>query len=126
MSSVFALISWNYTVIGHLQMILPYFGGVAKLDGRPVMIIGHQKGRDTKEKLLRNFRMPRPEGYRKALRLMRLAERFHLPILTFIDTPRGRIYLEYVAEERGQSEAIARNLLEIAEAPYPNYLYSNR
>lgn len=92
-------------------------GIVARLDGRPVMIIGHQKGRDTKEKLLRNFGMPRPEGYRKALRLMRLAERFHLPILTFIDTPGA--YPGVGAEERGQSEAIARNLLEMAELRTP-------
>ncbi|MCW8882492.1 MAG: acetyl-CoA carboxylase carboxyl transferase subunit alpha, partial [Sedimenticola sp.] len=84
-------------------------GGVARLDGRPVMIIGHQKGRDTKEKLFRNFGMPRPEGYRKALRLMETAERFKLPILTFIDTPGA--YPGIGAEERGQSEAIAKNLL---------------
>ena len=83
-------------------------GGVARMDGRPVMIIGHQKGRDTKEKIRRNFGMPRPEGYRKALRLMELAERFHLPVLTFIDTPGA--YPGVDAEERGQSEAIARNL----------------
>jgi acetyl-CoA carboxylase carboxyl transferase subunit alpha len=83
-------------------------GGLARLDGRPVMVIGHQKGRDTKEKILRNFGMPRPEGYRKALRLMRLAERFRLPLLTFIDTPGA--YPGVGAEERGQSEAIARNL----------------
>jgi acetyl-CoA carboxylase carboxyl transferase subunit alpha len=87
-------------------------GGVARLDGHSVMLIGHQKGRDTKEKLLRNFGMPRPEGYRKALRLMQLAERFHLPILTFIDTPGA--YPGVGAEERGQSEAIARNLMEMA------------
>jgi len=83
-------------------------GGLGRLDGRPVMVIGHQKGRDTKEKLQRNFGMPRPEGYRKALRLMRMAERFKLPILTFIDTPGA--YPGVDAEERGQSEAIARNL----------------
>ncbi|MBB1125355.1 acetyl-CoA carboxylase carboxyltransferase subunit alpha [Thiospirillum jenense] len=83
-------------------------GGLARLDGRAVMVIGHQKGRDTKEKILRNFGMPRPEGYRKALRLMQLAERFSLPILTFIDTPGA--YPGVGAEERGQSEAIARNL----------------
>ena len=83
-------------------------GGVARLDGRPVMIIGHQKGRDTKEKIRRNFGMPRPEGYRKALRLMELAERFRMPVLTFIDTPGA--YPGVDAEERGQSEAIARNL----------------
>lgn len=83
-------------------------GGVARLDGRPVMLIGQQKGRDTKEKLFRNFGMPRPEGYRKALRLMETAERFKLPILTFIDTPGA--YPGIGAEERGQSEAIAKNL----------------
>jgi len=87
-------------------------GGVARLGDRAVMVIGHQKGRDTKEKILRNFGMPRPEGYRKALRLMQLAERFHLPILTFIDTPGA--YPGVGAEERGQSEAIARSLLEMA------------
>jgi acetyl-CoA carboxylase carboxyl transferase subunit alpha len=83
-------------------------GGPARLDGRPVMIIGHQKGYETREKVRRNFGMPRPEGYRKALRLMRMAERFGLPILTFIDTPGA--YPGVGAEERGQSEAIARNL----------------
>ena len=83
-------------------------GGLARMDGRPVMVIGHQKGRDTKEKIHRNFGMPRPEGYRKALRLMEMAERFRLPILTFIDTPGA--YPGVGAEERGQSEAIARNL----------------
>ncbi|MDZ7621615.1 MAG: acetyl-CoA carboxylase carboxyltransferase subunit alpha [Candidatus Competibacteraceae bacterium] len=87
-------------------------GGPARLDGRPVMVIGHQKGRDTKEKIYRNFGMPRPEGYRKALRLMKLAERFHLPVLTFIDTPGA--YPGIGAEERGQSEAIARNLFEMS------------
>jgi acetyl-CoA carboxylase carboxyl transferase subunit alpha len=92
-------------------------GGVARLDGRPVMIIGHQKGRDTKEKVLRNFGMPRPEGYRKALRLMEMAERFRLPILTFIDTPGA--YPGVGAEERGQSEAIARNLLEMSQLRTP-------
>ncbi len=86
--------------------------GIGRLDGRPVMIIGHQKGRDTKEKLKRNFGMPRPEGYRKALRMMETAERFKLPILTFIDTPGA--YPGIDAEERGQSEAIARNLREMA------------
>ena len=84
-------------------------GGLARLEGRPVMVIGHQKGRDTKEKIFRNFGMPRPEGYRKALRLMNLAERFRLPILTFIDTPGA--YPGVGAEERGQSEAIAKNLM---------------
>ncbi len=87
-------------------------GGVARLDGRPVLVIGHQKGRDTKTKVMRNFGMPRPEGYRKALRLMRLAEKFRLPVITFIDTPGA--YPGVGAEERGQSEAIARNLLEMA------------
>jgi len=92
-------------------------GGIARLDSRPVMIIGHQKGRDTKEKIYRNFGMPRPEGYRKALRLMRTAERFRLPILTFIDTPGA--YPGVDAEERGQSEAIARNLMEMAGLKVP-------
>lgn len=87
-------------------------GGLARLHGRPVMVIGQQKGRDTKEKIYRNFGMPRPEGYRKALRLMQLAERFKLPIVTFIDTPGA--YPGIGAEERGQSEAIARNLFEMA------------
>jgi acetyl-CoA carboxylase carboxyl transferase subunit alpha len=92
-------------------------GGLGRLDGRPVMIIGQQKGRDTKGKIRRNFGMPRPEGYRKALRLMKLAERFRLPLLTFIDTPGA--YPGVGAEERGQSEAIARNLLEMAELRIP-------
>ncbi len=83
-------------------------GGIGRLEGRPVIIIGHQKGRDVNEKVRRNFGMPRPEGYRKALRLMGLAERFHLPVVTFIDTPGA--YPGVGAEERGQSEAIARNL----------------
>jgi acetyl-CoA carboxylase carboxyl transferase subunit alpha len=83
-------------------------GGIGRLDGRPVIIIGHQKGRDTNEKVRRNFGMPRPEGYRKALRLMGLAERFRMPVVTFIDTPGA--YPGVGAEERGQSEAIARNL----------------
>ena len=92
-------------------------GGIGRLDGRPIMVIGHQKGRTTKEKLDRNFGMPRPEGYRKALRLMRMAEKFHLPILTFIDTPGA--YPGVGAEERGQSEAIARNLYVMARLPVP-------
>ncbi len=92
-------------------------GGLARIDGRPVMVIGHQKGRDTKEKILRNFGMPRPEGYRKALRLMEMAERFSLPILTFIDTPGA--YPGVGAEERGQSEAIARNLREMSRLRTP-------
>jgi acetyl-CoA carboxylase carboxyl transferase subunit alpha len=91
--------------------------GIARLDGTPVAIIGHQKGRDTKEKLLRNFGMPRPEGYRKALRIMETAERFRLPILTFIDTPGA--YPGVGAEERGQSEAIARNLREMSTLKTP-------
>ncbi|HEC16263.1 MAG TPA: acetyl-CoA carboxylase carboxyl transferase subunit alpha [Sedimenticola sp.] len=92
-------------------------GGVARLDGQPVMVIGHQKGRDTTENIYRNFGMPRPEGYRKALRLMETAERFKLPILTFIDTPGA--YPGVGAEERGQSEAIARNLLVMAGLRVP-------
>ncbi|CAM2754835.1 acetyl-CoA carboxylase carboxyl transferase subunit alpha [Vibrio mytili] len=83
-------------------------GGMARLEGRPVMIIGHQKGRETKEKVKRNFGMPKPEGYRKALRLMQMAERFNMPIITFIDT--AGAYPGVGAEERGQSEAIAKNL----------------
>ncbi|UNK49386.1 acetyl-CoA carboxylase carboxyltransferase subunit alpha [Lysobacter sp. S4-A87] len=92
-------------------------GGLGRINGRSVVIIGHQKGRDTKSKIKRNFGMPRPEGYRKALRLMKLAERFRLPILTFIDTPGA--YPGVGAEERGQSEAIARNLLEMSELKVP-------
>ncbi|WP_373507791.1 acetyl-CoA carboxylase carboxyl transferase subunit alpha [Thiocapsa sp.] len=92
-------------------------GGLARIEGRSVMVIGHQKGRDTKEKILRNFGMPRPEGYRKALRLMEMAERFGLPILTFIDTPGA--YPGVGAEERGQSEAIARNLREMSRLRTP-------
>lgn len=92
-------------------------GGVARLRGQSLMVIGHQKGRDTREKVKRNFGMPRPEGYRKALRLMRMAERFHLPVITFIDTPGA--YPGVGAEERGQSEAIARNLLEMSHLRTP-------
>ncbi|MEW6691882.1 MAG: acetyl-CoA carboxylase carboxyl transferase subunit alpha [Pseudomonadota bacterium] len=92
-------------------------GGIARLDGRPVMIIGHQKGRDTRERSRRNFGMPRPEGYRKAKRLMETAARFKLPVLTFIDTPGA--YPGIDAEERGQSEAIARNLFVMADLPTP-------
>ena len=92
-------------------------GGLARIDGRAVMVIGQEKGRDTKEKIYRNFGMPRPEGYRKALRLMKMAERFGLPILTFIDTPGA--YPGINAEERGQSEAIARNLIEMSELKVP-------
>lgn len=92
-------------------------GGLARLEGLPVMIIAQQKGRDTKEKLLRNFGMPRPEGYRKALRLIQMAERFNMPLLTFIDTPGA--YPGIGAEERGQSEAIARNLLVLSNLKVP-------
>jgi acetyl-CoA carboxylase carboxyl transferase subunit alpha len=92
-------------------------GGLARFNGQSVMVIGHQKGRDTKEKILRNFGMPRPEGYRKALRLMKLAEKFGIPIMTFIDTPGA--YPGVGAEERGQSEAIGRNLYEMAELRVP-------
>ncbi|MCK5809878.1 MAG: acetyl-CoA carboxylase carboxyltransferase subunit alpha [Cocleimonas sp.] len=92
-------------------------GGIARFDGQPVMLIGHQKGRDTKENIQRNFGMPRPEGYRKALRLMKLAEKFHIPVITFIDTPGA--YPGVGAEERGQSEAIARNLFEMARLRTP-------
>ncbi|MCZ6559516.1 MAG: acetyl-CoA carboxylase carboxyltransferase subunit alpha [Gammaproteobacteria bacterium] len=87
-------------------------GGLARLDGRPVMVIGHQKGRDTKQRVHRNYGMPKPEGYRKALRLMRMAERFSLPVITLIDTPGA--YPGVGAEERGQSDAIARNLYAMA------------
>ena len=92
-------------------------GGIARFDGNPVMVIGHQKGRDTKENIKRNFGMPRPEGYRKALRMMKLAEKFHLPVITFVDTPGA--YPGIGAEERGQSEAIARNLFEMAKLRTP-------
>ncbi|QKK02503.1 MAG: acetyl-CoA carboxylase carboxyltransferase subunit alpha [Pseudomonadota bacterium] len=92
-------------------------GGLASIDGMSVMLIGHQKGRDTKEKVYRNFGMPRPEGYRKALRLMQMAARFNLPIVTLIDTPGA--YPGVGAEERGQSEAIARNLAAMARLPVP-------
>jgi len=101
-----------------------YFGddpaivaGLARLDGRPVAIIGHQKGRDIKERIERNYGMPKPEGYRKALRIMQLAERFALPVITFMDTPGA--YPGIGAEERGQSEAIARNLLVMSELRTP-------
>ena len=91
--------------------------GLAKLDGEPVMVIGHQKGRDTKEKVYRNFGMPNPEGYRKALRLMNMAQRFKLPIITFVDTPGA--YPGIGAEERGQAEAIAKNLREMSRLTVP-------
>ncbi|MFC5300926.1 acetyl-CoA carboxylase carboxyltransferase subunit alpha [Azospira restricta] len=92
-------------------------GGIARFNGQPVIVIGHQKGRDTKEKIFRNFGMPRPEGYRKALRLMKLAEKFGLPVMTFVDTPGA--YPGIDAEERGQSEAIGRNLYVMAELKVP-------
>jgi acetyl-CoA carboxylase carboxyl transferase subunit alpha len=92
-------------------------GGLARLDGQPVMVIGHQKGRDTKERVRRNYGMPKPEGYRKAQRLMQMAERFQIPIITFIDTPGA--YPGIGSEERGQSEAIARNLFIMAELKTP-------
>lgn len=92
-------------------------GGLARFGGQAVMVIGHQKGRDTKDKLYRNFGMPKPEGYRKALRLMRLAERFEIPVLTFVDTPGASPGVG--AEERGQSEAIGRNLYAMAELRVP-------
>lgn len=92
-------------------------GGMARFEGQPVMVIGHQKGRDVKERQYRNFGMPRPEGYRKALRLYRLAEKFNLPIITLIDTPGA--YPGIGAEERGQSEAIARNLYVMTELKVP-------
>lgn len=92
-------------------------GGLARFNGQPVMVIGHQKGRDTKEKIARNFGMPRPEGYRKALRLMKTAEKFGIPVVTFVDTPGA--YPGIGAEERGQSEAIGRNLYEMAKLKVP-------
>ncbi len=92
-------------------------GGLARFNGQPVVVIGHQKGRDTKEKIFRNFGMPRPEGYRKALRLMKLAEKFGIPVMTFVDTPGA--YPGIDAEERGQSEAIGRNLYVMAELKVP-------
>jgi len=96
---------------------LALIGGIARLEGEAVMIIGHQKGRDTREKVKRNFGMPRPEGYRKALRLMEMAEKFHLPVFTFIDTPGA--YPGVGAEERGQSEAIAKNLKVMSSLRVP-------
>ncbi|NVK24319.1 MAG: acetyl-CoA carboxylase carboxyl transferase subunit alpha [Gammaproteobacteria bacterium] len=96
---------------------LAIVGGIARLDDEPVMVIGQQKGRDTAEKIKRNFGMPKPEGYRKALRLMEMAERFNMPIITFIDTPGA--YPGIGAEERGQSEAIARNLKVMAGLKVP-------
>lgn len=101
----------------HFADDLSIVGGLARFNGQAVMVIGHQKGRDTKEKIFRNFGMPRPEGYRKALRLMKLAEKFGLPIMTFVDTPGA--YPGIDAEERGQSEAIGRNLYVMAELKVP-------
>jgi acetyl-CoA carboxylase carboxyl transferase subunit alpha len=95
----------------------PIVGGIGRLNGKPVMVIGHQKGRDTKEKIKRNFGMPRPEGYRKALRLMHMAEKFKMPLITLVDTPGA--YPGIGAEERGQSEAIARNLYVLADLKTP-------
>ena len=95
----------------------PIVGGVGRLEGKPVVVIGQQKGRDTREKIKRNFGMPRPEGYRKALRLMKMAEKFKMPLLTLVDTPGA--YPGIGAEERGQSEAIARNLYTLAELKTP-------
>ena len=95
----------------------PIVAGVGRLEGKPVMVIGQQKGRDTREKIKRNFGMPRPEGYRKALRLMKMAEKFKMPLLTLVDTPGA--YPGIGAEERGQSEAIARNLFALAELKTP-------
>jgi acetyl-CoA carboxylase carboxyl transferase subunit alpha len=92
-------------------------GGLARFNGTPCMVIGHQKGRDTRERAARNFGMPRPEGYRKALRLMRLAEKFRMPVFTFVDTPGA--YPGIGAEERGQSEAIGRNIYSMAELKVP-------
>jgi acetyl-CoA carboxylase carboxyl transferase subunit alpha len=96
---------------------LAIVGGVARLEGTPVMVIGHQKGRDTKERVRRNYGMPKPEGYRKSLRLMKMAERFRMPIITLIDTPGA--YAGIGSEERGQSEAIARNLYEMSHLAAP-------
>ena len=96
---------------------LAIVGGVARFEGMPVMVIGHQKGRDTKERVRRNYGMPKPEGYRKSLRLMKMAERFRMPIVTLIDTPGA--YAGIGSEERGQSEAIARNLYEMSHLAAP-------
>jgi acetyl-CoA carboxylase carboxyl transferase subunit alpha len=96
---------------------LAIVGGLARLEGSPVMVVGHQKGRDTKERVRRNYGMPKPEGYRKALRLMMLAERFRIPVITLIDTPGA--YPGIGSEERGQSEAIARNLFEMSNLAAP-------
>src|SRR5665811_1438837 len=96
---------------------LAIVGGMARLEGVPIMLIGQQKGRDTKERVRRNYGMPKPEGYRKALRLMMMAERFRIPVVTLIDTPGA--YPGIGSEERGQSEAIARNLFEMSNLAAP-------
>jgi len=101
----------------HFSDDLSIVGGLARLNGQPCMVIGQQKGRDTKERALRNFGMTKPEGYRKALRLMKLAEKFRLPVFTFVDTPGA--YPGIDAEERGQSEAIGRNIFEMAQLEVP-------
>jgi acetyl-CoA carboxylase carboxyl transferase subunit alpha len=101
----------------HFSDDLSIVGGLARFNGTPCMVLGHQKGRDTKERGLRNFGMSRPEGYRKALRLMKLAEKFKLPVFTFVDTPGA--YPGIDAEERGQSEAIGRNIFEMAQLEVP-------
>ncbi len=101
----------------HYSKAQAIVGGMARLDGKPVMVIGHQKGRTTKENVERNFSMANPEGFRKALRLMKMAERFHMPVITFIDTKGA--YPGIGAEERNQSEAIARNLLEMSQLKTP-------
>jgi acetyl-CoA carboxylase carboxyl transferase subunit alpha len=101
----------------HYADDLSIVGGLARFNGQPCMVVGHQKGRDTKERTLRNFGMSRPEGYRKALRLMQLAQKFDLPVFTFVDTPGA--YPGIGAEERGQSEAIGRNIFEMAQLEVP-------
>jgi acetyl-CoA carboxylase carboxyl transferase subunit alpha len=101
----------------HFADDLSIVGGMARLNGQPCMVLGHQKGRDTKERTLRNFGMTKPEGYRKALRLMKMAEKFKIPVFTFVDTPGA--YPGIDAEERGQSEAIGRNIFEMAQLEVP-------
>ncbi|ESS13222.1 MAG: acetyl-CoA carboxylase carboxyltransferase subunit alpha [Burkholderiaceae bacterium] len=101
----------------HFADDLSIVGGMARLNGQPCMVLGHQKGRDTKERTMRNFGMTKPEGYRKALRLMKLAEKFKIPVFTFVDTPGA--YPGIDAEERGQSEAIGRNIFEMAQLEVP-------
>jgi acetyl-CoA carboxylase carboxyl transferase subunit alpha len=108
----------------HFSDDLSIVGGLARFNGQPCMVLGHQKGRDTKERTLRNFGMTRPEGYRKALRLMKLAEKFRLPVFTFVDTPGA--YPGIDAEERGQSEAIGRNIFEMAQLEVPIISHHHR